>query len=413
MTSKLTFLRACLPAAALFVLTAVSTHAAPTIHIDGQLEPSWQKARPIEAFKTFDGKRPQAATTGRFLTDAENLYLAFQCEEPMMEKLEATPLPRDGSLWTNDCIEIYIAPFQQQEDYYQIIIDTSGQVFDALKRDGVLNARYDLSVTAKTQKQKDGWTLEMAIPLCELGLSNARDALINFGRERKPVPENTSWHGLFGKPETWQPLPLEHHLDIDVRTWNFGEAQYGDNTLTVEFVPGTATPVEILVQAQENEQWKTKSRTTTQSTPGQLTRVILPYTLLPQDMPQRVRYVLQSQEQTVFRTGTQLNLPADALVETLSLPYYYAEENWGFVQLESLLSDNSLKASHIRLIVKAPNGKVVATQEIHPLQKKMRTAFKISSWRAGTGTLTAQLLSNDKLIASRQQPIHKRRGPFH
>jgi hypothetical protein len=48
----------------------------------------------------------------------------------------------------------------------------------------------------------------VAILLAEIGLSNTRAALMNFGRERKPVTENTSWHGLFGKPETWRKMPL-------------------------------------------------------------------------------------------------------------------------------------------------------------------------------------------------------------
>jgi hypothetical protein len=39
------------------------------------------------------------------LTDANNLYLAFRSEEPLLEKLETIPFGRDGKLWTNDRIE--------------------------------------------------------------------------------------------------------------------------------------------------------------------------------------------------------------------------------------------------------------------------------------------------------------------
>lgn len=403
-----------MPAAILFLFAGASAHA-ETIRVDGDLnDAAWQKARAIEAFKTFDGKTPQTSTTGLLLTDAENLYLAFRCQEPQMDKLEATPLPRDGSLWTNDCIEIYAAPFQKPEEYFQIIVDTSGQVFDAFKRNGSLDPRYDLSVTAKVQKQNDGWTLEASIPLAELGVSSARAPLMNFGRERKPVTENTSWHGVFGKPETWQPLPLtlDSRYSPDARDWNFGAAQYGDNDSGLEFTPGQAAPLEVLVQAQEGGQWKTKGRKAAQSTPGQATRVALPYSLVPLDKPQAVRLELVNGGQPVFRSTYRLNLPPDALVETLSVPYYYADEKWGFVQLESQLSDAGLKASSIRLTVKNPAGKTVSTQEIRSPQKSMRAGFDISSWREGSGSVVAELITNGKVLSSRRTMVRKRPGPF-
>jgi hypothetical protein len=399
-------------------LSVSLAHAAeptPTIRIDGDLSDiAWQKARAIEAFKTFDGKETKAATTGLAMTDADFLYLAFRCEEPLMDSLQTTPVPRDGAVYNNDCIEVFIAPFEKRDDFYHVIVDASGQIYDALTRGGQQDNRYEIPVIAQTQKQPDGWTLEMAIPLCDLGLSNAREALMNFGRERKPESELSSWHGLFAQPKTWQllPLALDKNYSIDMRDWSFGAAQYGDNELSAEFVSGAAAPVGVLAQAQEDGQWKTKSHKTAQSTPGLPTRALVPYSLQPLGKPQAVRFVLERNEQPLFRATYRLNLPAAAMVETLSAPYYYSEENWGFVQLESLLSEGSLKSSRIRLIVKAPNGKVISTQEIHPLQKNTRAAFPISSWRSGTGSLTAELITDGKLLAQQSAPIPKRPGPF-
>jgi hypothetical protein len=402
--------------AALGALPLPSAHAAepsPAIRIDGDLsDAAWQKARAIEAFQTFDGKTPKAATTGLALTDANYLYLAFRCEESQMDKLQTTTQPRDGAVYNNDCIEVFIAPFEDRSKFYHLIVDAASQFYDAFNNGVSEDSRYETPIVAQTQKQADGWTLEMAVPLCDVGLSGASEALMNFGRERKPVGELTSWHGLFAQPKTWQMLPLASGTkqNVAVRDWSFGALQYGDNQLALNF--SSAMPVEVLAQAQENGQWKTKSRKAAPSTPGQPTRVALPYALAPLDKPQAVRLVLESKEQPIFRATYRLALPAEALVETLSAPYYYDEENWGFVQLESLLSADSLKTSRIRLTVKAPNGKTVTTQEIHPLQKATRAAFPISSWRSGTGSLTAELLTGDQLIASRQVEIRKRPGPF-
>jgi hypothetical protein len=401
--------------AAMGALSFSSARAAEPIHIDGDLgDAAWQQARPLAAFKTFKGEKPQAVTTGLLLTDAENLYLAFRCEEPLMEKLEATPFGRDGKLWTNDCIEIYIAPFAAEADYFQIIVDANGQIFDALKRGGTLDPAYDLSVCAKTQKQSDGWTMEAVIPLAEIGVSSSRAPLMNFGRERKPVTENTSWHGLFGKPETWQsaPLTLDKRYDVDVRDWDFGALQYGDNELALGYVASGAAPLGVLLQTQQNGKWQNTVRITARSTPAPGRRITLPYALAPQHKPQSLRLTLERGGEPVFRVTRRLVLPAEALVASLSVPYYYADENFGFVRLENFVSPAALQKSRLRLTVKNPDGKVVASREIRHLRPLTRAGFDISNWQTGDGSLIAELISDGQTLSSRTVVIEKRPGPF-
>jgi hypothetical protein len=409
-------------------LSAMSAHAAepaPAIRIDGHLDDAaWQKARPLDAFKTVEfkmlrgvtpaGQKPQAQTTGMLFTDANTLYLGFRCEEPLMEKLEERKLPRDGSVWTNDCIEVFIAPFQRTDEYFQITVDVAGQIFDTFKSGGTLDTAYDISVIAKTQKQQDGWTMEMAIPLSEAGLSQARDALINFGRERKPVNELSSWHGDFGKPGTWRkvPLALDKHYDVDVRDWSFGALQYGENELALEYVASGAAPLGVLLQAQENGKWQNKVRITAQSTPVPNRRVTLPYVLSPQHKPQSLRLTLERGGTPVFRVTRRLVLPAEALIATLAVPYYYADENFGFVRLENFVSPAALQKSRLRLTVKNPAGQVVASREIQDLRPLTRAGFDISGWRSGDGSLIAELISDGQTLSSRTVIIEKRPGPF-
>lgn len=387
------------------------------IRIDGQInDAEWKAARSLQAFTTFEGKQPLAATTSRILTDDRYLYLAFECEEPQMDKLQATPLFRDGALWTNDCIEIYIAPFQQKENYFHIIVDTSGQVFDAFKIDGKLDARYDLSVTAKAHKRDDGWSLEVAIPLAELGLSHARHAFMNFGRERKPITENTAWHGVFGKPETWQtfPVALDDHYQIDVQNGNLHDPapQYGNNDLITTFTSTANAPVKVLLSAWQNGQWKVLSEKQVSPISGKQTEVALPYLLLPQNQPQNVRYEIARNDHIVFRSTYQLNLPAQALTASLSVPYYYTDEKFGYLQLENLLTERSLKSSNIRLTVRNQKGKVLSRQKIQPLQKSMRISFDISKWQQGTGSVSAELITEGKVLARQEVEVQKREGPF-
>lgn len=406
----------------LLLLGAVAVKAAAaqppmSVRIDGNLDDAaWKKSRPIEAFQTLKGTTPQAATTGMLLTDANYLYLAFRCEEPKMDKLQTTPEPRDGVLWDNDCIEIFVAPFAQSGNYYHLAIDAGGHVYDAFSQDGKEDAGYDLSVTTKVQKQENSWTLEVAVPLCELGLSHTRSALMNFCREREPVLELSSWHGGFGKPKTWQavPLSLNAAYNVDTRDWSFGSPtpQYGANNASAGFVSAKTAPVKALLYVQEKQQWKLLAAKAVHSTAGHLTRVALPYLLLPQSKPHGVRLELQSNSHTVFRSNYGLHLPADALVATLGVPYYYSDENVGYVQLNSVVSDASLKTSSIRLTVQNAAGKIVLRQQIQPLRKSMVAGFDISRWRQGTGWVTAELITGGKVLARRKLQVLKRPGPF-
>lgn len=395
------------------------------IRIDGKLdEAAWKNARPLEAFKTIEfktlrgiipaGQKPQAQTTGLIMNDSRYLYLGFEAEEPMMEKLQTTSMPRDGSIWTNDSIEIYIAPFERENEYYQVIIDTTGQIFDGFKRGEKLDSSYDLSVAARTHKREDGWTMEVAIPLSELGLSRARAALMNFGRERKPVNEFSSWHGAFGKPETWKrlPLSLDPDYNIDVRDWSYGAAQYGRNQFALELVPATAAPINVLMQIEENGKWKTKGRKKLKGTAGKPMQVSFPYELLPDKRPRIIRYTVTDSVKPVFQTTYKLNLPAEALIAALSVPHYYLEEQAGFLNLSNILSPESLDTGRVRLTVKDPSGKNRKVKEMRPLKRSMNVAFDISAWREGTGKVLVELIASNRVIDKQEIEVLKRPGPF-
>ncbi len=409
----------------LFILaTAITAQAASadapmTIKIDGNLnDAAWQHGRAIEGFRTFEGETPKAATTGMILTDANYLYLSFRCEEPEMDKLQQITKARDGSLWTNDCIEIFVAPYKDQKKFYHLIIDVNGDIYDAFKSDNDKpeDNKYDLDITAKTQKQKDAWTLEMAVPLSDLGLSTAREALMNFGRERKPVSELTSWHGLFAKPDTWQQvkLTLNKQRSVDVSDWDFGNGAplYGDNTAKSTFVPNTASPLKVLLYAEQNNKWILKNSKEVKASPKATTQVSIPYTLLPRDQPQSVRLVIENNREAAFRATYKLNLPEKALVARLQTPYFYSTEQYGFVHLDNVISAASIKHASIRLLLKSPDGKLQQTKIVNTLQPSMTIGFNISGWQKGDGAIFVELLNNGKPLAHERLIVTKRPGPF-
>lgn len=399
-------------------LTAKTANAAAplTIKIDGNLnDATWNKGRAISAFQTLKGETPKAQTTGTILTDANYLYLAFLCDEPEMDKLQQTKKPRDGAVYNNDCIEIFVAPFKNQKNFYHFIVDVNGQVYDALNSNGSEDSRYDLSITAATQKQANSWTVEMAIPLCDLGLSNSQQPLMNFCRERKPVGELTSWHGLFAKPDTWQPvkLSLDKKRSVDMRDWDFGNGSplYGNNIAKSSFAAKTSAALKVLLSIEGHNGWSLKSSQITK-TPKGTAAVSLPYSLLPRDQPKRIRLAIENGNEAVFRATYQLNLPEKALVARLQTPYYYSNERYGFVQIENVISTFSMPSASIRLLVKNPDGELQQTKEIQFLQPSMTIGFDISNWKKGDGAIFIELLNNGKPLAHQRLLVSKRPGPF-
>lgn len=408
----------CLFILAITISVKTANAAAPlTIKVDGNLnDAAWKKGREISAFHTQKGEIPKAATTGKILTDANYLYLAFQCEEPLMNKLQQVTQSRDGAVYNNDCIEIFVAPFADTHSFYHLIVDAKGQIYDAFRKSDSEDTRYSLDIIAATQKQSNSWSLEVAIPLCELGLSQVREPLMNFCRERKPVGELTSWHGWFAAPDSWQrvKLTLSNQHTVDMRDWDFGDGSplYGDNTAKSTFGTATAAPLKVLLYTQQQDKWILKNSKIIQTGKAKNLDVSLDYALLPNDQPTDVRLVFENNNESIFRVTYQLDLPEKALVARLQTPYYYSTEDYGFVQLQNVISAASIKHASIWLIVKSPDGKLQQTKKIYPLSPSMTAGFNISSWQNGEGSVFVELFNNGKPLAHQRLVVTKCPGPF-
>lgn len=163
--------------------------------INGVLDDvAWQVGKWTGDFVETGWLEPaQPETFVKISYDREALYLAFRCMEPDTGSLRKAPVKRDGPVWRNDCVEIWLIP-SKLELAYHIIVDSNGTVWDAselenqiewkMTRIAAWNSR--ISVCCKVY---DGyWTVEMKLPLHELGIDTDLDRgaiwRCNLGRER-------------------------------------------------------------------------------------------------------------------------------------------------------------------------------------------------------------------------------------
>ncbi len=171
---------------------------AGAVKLDGKLdEEAWKSAERLTEFlsaRNKKGKRPTTApqqTTVLMVHDGTNLYISAICQESKIDKLVATQKQRDSDVFRDDSIEVFLDTNQDRKTYYQIVVNSTSTVYDATNirtRDGHhVDRDWNCGVTATAETGKNIWTVELAIPLADLGSPNiAKGARWNFniGRER-------------------------------------------------------------------------------------------------------------------------------------------------------------------------------------------------------------------------------------
>ncbi|PCJ55442.1 MAG: hypothetical protein COA79_20780 [Planctomycetota bacterium] len=140
---------------------------APTI--DGILkDKSWVSATGSDQFVRDEmWGLPSAKTSWKVCYDKEALYLSIIADEPAMSQIKAKATERDGAIWADDGIEIFIDPKGKGKDYFQIGINTNGILFDSKEKDASWNGVYKVKVV----KSENKYSMEVSIPWKTLGLS--------------------------------------------------------------------------------------------------------------------------------------------------------------------------------------------------------------------------------------------------
>ena len=134
---------------------------------------------------------PAQPTTWYAGCDRDNLYFAFHCTEsdvPSMHKQYAHAEERDSSLFTDDCLEIFLEPYgSEKSGIFHFAVNANGIIYDAY--DGDISFQSGIKVACKVESES--WTMEAQIPLMDLGVTpkGAELLRINLGRERQGAPK--------------------------------------------------------------------------------------------------------------------------------------------------------------------------------------------------------------------------------
>lgn len=187
-------------------LACPPTRLAPVL--DGKLDdPAWQQAIEAGNFYLANGNGfAMEKTLVYCVHDDQNLYVAFRCEEsildPVLNRLgefKAEVKTKDGPVWGDDSVEIFISPGQSGGNYYQIAVNSIGTVYDANGGDA---ASWDDGITAGASRDEKAWYVEICIPFAPLGKPKPGDTWrVNFCRNTPFAKESSSW----------SPVPVSFH----------------------------------------------------------------------------------------------------------------------------------------------------------------------------------------------------------
>ncbi len=141
--------------------------------IDGNgSDSAWVGACYTEDFKSvFDPAHPaipeELKTRVGILSDRDNLYFLITAMEPDTGKIKAAATEKDGAVWADDSMEIFIYPPTAANTYYQLAVNTGGVIFDSVNPGA--QKSFDLGATAKAKVLKDRYTVEIKVPVKKLG----------------------------------------------------------------------------------------------------------------------------------------------------------------------------------------------------------------------------------------------------
>jgi len=162
--------------------------------IDGTIAPGeWDGAAGLGCFSVLGGAaapdQPQVYVT----YDAENLYMAARLPLAPGRKPKDTATERDGLVWQDDALEMFLDPTGRRGSYYQLIVNARGTQYDGMKQ----SAKWDADWESRTQVGDGDWTLEMAVPFASLAAAKPNDGqtwAINFAWDRyTPVRYTACW----------------------------------------------------------------------------------------------------------------------------------------------------------------------------------------------------------------------------
>jgi hypothetical protein len=393
--------------------------------LDGLLDdPCWAEAGRIDDFVPFGGRvSANLKTVVLACADRDALYFGFDCDEPQADQIIAKATERDGPVWSDDSVEIFLDTRMDGQTYYQIILNAKGVFFDQdTGAPGLPDEAWNGPIQVAAKIGKDRWTAEVKIELAGLRLAESAGRMwrANFCRTSLRSTRNLwSWvdvKGGFHEPKKFGQfvLPFDPSADsVTGRVLAGDQLFWGEGGLpfAVSNNRAQAVPVRLIVSAET----KTGARPV-----GEVKLVIPPKTAVETKVPAsfseagsvNLGYALREEAggRLLYVTSVAHMVPPPLAVAAGSRTSYMSEKalpgSWTLGIAPTALADSKLL-----LTVKSGANDLV-TQTISPDRLTGAYSVPVSDLPAGNYEFRAELTLKDKRVAFEAFRFERIAGPF-
>jgi hypothetical protein len=156
--------------------------------MDGRLEESfWQNAEAAGDFHLLqgDGKQLQD-TTFRLACDDAWLYIGVDCKNKDLRAMQPRVKGRDKQAGSDESVEIFLDPGTDGGTYFHYMLNFGGAKDERRFAGSNIDKQWDTPWQSAVSVRDDGWSAEVAIPLCVLAAYGEMDDVrLNVARNRR------------------------------------------------------------------------------------------------------------------------------------------------------------------------------------------------------------------------------------
>ena len=392
--------------------------AAPKI--DGDIgDAVWKRAATIREFVRHTGKgKPTQQTHVWACADAGNLYVAFECLEDNIGHITAHVTEDGEDVWQDDCVEIFFDPRLDRANYRQIVVNSLGKQYWKASDD----SRWRAKSVAAARKGDKAWTVELRIPLADLGLAQTTFGF-NVCRERRPLEslELSCWSptgGGFCAPERFGVASLGHAFVTDVR---LGTGLLGWNALRVGVKNHLAKPARFAVELrwrQGRGDWRCVEIPSRMLRPGASQVLDSPYEIVsdqePVELAVRLLDGASRKELWSYRTEQRVR---PALTVAVKPATSFLTAAAGRVDITTGVTPEARRSALLRVSLRAAGAERASVEQaVAPLSgERLSARLDLRGLGAGEYTLRAALHSDRgsaEPLAVREMALVRLRGPF-
>ncbi len=168
--------------------------------LDGRIEAAeWRSSGATDLFHPLGSDLLlDEAPEARVGFDADCLYVAATLPLPEGARPKADARQRDGQVWADDALELFLDPRHDHRVSYQFLVNAANTQADLRDQDLGWNGAWRSAV----QVGPRSWSVEIAIPWADLGIAAPADRTVlglNLGWDRQtPAATPASWAPLSG-----------------------------------------------------------------------------------------------------------------------------------------------------------------------------------------------------------------------